>query len=404
MTIVNQNDTTIEACDGNKAAAYGALLSRPDVIAIYPITPQTNVIESLSRFHDQGILDAELVHVEGENSAMGIVMAASVAGGRVFTATSSWGLTFMYDGLMFTAGNRVPVVMVNVNREPPGSPCVASSNQDMMSVRDSGWIQIDVETCQEILDVIIMAYKIAEDPEILIPFMVCYDGFYLSYLVDRVQLPAQSDVDEFLRRDPDEERIKLTMEPGQYRTFGAHCGEVGCAELRYKHCVALEKVKQKVEEVDAEFKKKFGRSYGGQIEEYRTEDAEIVLLSMGSCIGTARVAVDRKREEGIKAGLVKLRLLRPFPRERLVEALKDKKAVAVIDRSVCFGWNCGHIYMELKGVLMESGIVSKTLNFIGGLANADITVEQIENIIDLTLSASKGEKVQEITWLTLEGD
>ena len=215
MSTVNRSSTTIEACDGNKAAAYGALLCRPDVIAIYPITPQTAVIEWLSRFHDRGVLDAEIVHVEGENSAMGIVMAASVAGGRVFTATSSWGLTYMYDGLMFTAGNRVPVVMVNVNREPPGSPCVASSNQDMMSVRDSGWIQIDVETCQEILDSVIMAYKIAEDPEILLPFMVCYDGFYLSYLVDRVQLPLQPDVDAFLRSDSGHDRIKLELEPGK---------------------------------------------------------------------------------------------------------------------------------------------------------------------------------------------
>jgi pyruvate ferredoxin oxidoreductase alpha subunit len=390
MAAINQSDVTIEACDGNKAAAYGALLCRPDVIAIYPITPQTNVIESLSRFHDQGILDAEMVHVEGENSAMGIVMAASVVGGRVFTATSSWGLTFMYDGLMFTAGNRVPVVMVNVNREPPGSPCVASSSQDMWSVRDSGWIQLDVETCQEILDMIIMAYKIAEDPEILIPFMVCYDGFYLSYLIDRVQLPSQSDVDDFLLPVSGHERIKMDMEPGQYRTFGAHGSEVGCAELRYKHCVALEKVKQKVEEVDAEFHKKFGRSYGGQLEEYRTEDADIILLSMGSCIGTARVAVDKKRDEGVKVGLVKLRLLRPFPRERLVGALRGKKAVAVIDRSVCFGWNCGHTYMELKNVLMESGIVLKTLNFIGGLANADITIEQIEKVIDVRRSLITG--------------
>ena len=161
-------------------------------------------------------------------------------------------------------------------------------------------------------------------------------------------------------------------------------------------------MKQRLDEIDGEFQQKFGRSYGGQIEEYRTEDAEIILLSMGSCIGTARVAIDKKRDQGIKVGLVKLRLLRPFPRERLIQALKNKKAVAVIDRSVCFGWNCGHLYMELKSVLMESGISLKTLNFIGGLANADITVEQIDRVIDLTLGASKGERVQEVTWLTLE--
>ena len=243
--------------------------------------------------------------------------------------------------------------MVDVTRETPGLPCLASSSQDMMSVRDTGWVQIDVESCQEILDSVIMAYRIAEDLDILLPVMVCYDGFYLSYLVDRVEIPRQADVDSFLAPLSKAGRIRLEPEPGEFRTFGPHCSEEVCTEFRYKHCAALERVKKKVDLVDAEFKKIFGRSYGGQIEEYRTDDAEIVLVIMGSSTGTARVVVDKKREEGMKIGLIKLRLLRPFPRQRLAQALQGRKAVGVIDRSVCFGWNCGHLFMELKSLLYE---------------------------------------------------
>ncbi len=402
MKEMTKNKARIEACDGNKAAAYGALLSRPDVIAVYPITPQTAVIEWLSRFHDQGLLDAEIVHVEGENSAMGIVSAASVAGGRVFTATSSWGLAFMCDGLFWAAGYRLPLVMVNVNREPPGIPTIGCSRQDSMALRDVGWVQMDVEDCQEILDSIVMAYRIAEDPDVSLPVMVCYDGFYLSYLVDRVEIPQQSDVDSFFAPLSGVNRIKFEMDPGKFRTFGPHFAEEMNAEFRYKNCAAFERAKGKIDLVDREFQKIFGRNYGGQLEEYRTDDAEVVLVTMGSSTGTARIVVDKKRDEGMKIGLIKLRLMRPFPRERLAQALSNKKAVGVIDRSVCFGWNCGHIFMELKGVLYDAGISLKALNFIGGLANADITKEQIGRAVDLTFGSYQGMPVNEITWLTLE--
>ena len=176
----------------------------------------------------------------------------------------------------------------------------------------------------------------------------------------------------------------------------------GCTEARYLHSTALERVKSRIEALDEEFKTIFGRSYGGQIEEYRTADAEIVLVAMGSCVGTARVVVDRKREEGIKVGLIKVRLFRPFPKEKLAEALKDKKAVGVIDRSVCFGWNCGHLLMELRAALGANGSCAPTVNFIAGLANLDITEEQIERSIEVTLAKARGESVQEVTWLSIE--
>jgi pyruvate/2-oxoacid:ferredoxin oxidoreductase alpha subunit len=396
----------VEVCDGNKAVAYGALLCRPDVVAVYPITPQSAVGEWLSRFHDEEILDAEVVRVEGENASMGVCCSASLMGGRVFTATSSWGLLFMYDGLFYAAGYRIPVVMTNANRETPGVFTIGNSSQDMMSVRDTGWVQINTEDCPEILDLVIMAYRIAEDKDILLPVMVCYDGFYLSYRKEPIEIPSQEDVDRFL--SPLAQNKRMVVSPDDPMVFGAPSffprfeGE-GCTEFRYTHSAALERVKGKIEEVDREFKGVFNRGYGGQIEEYRTEDAEIVLVATGSAVGTARVVVDRKREEGLKVGLVKLRLIRPFPKEKLAQALKGKKAVGVMDRSVCFGWDCGHLYMEMKAALAFGGVNGMpTINFIAGLANLDITEGQFERAIDLIATASKGGAVKDVTWLSLE--
>jgi len=390
----------VKVITGNAAAAYGAMLCRPDVVASYPITPQTEVVEQLSRFHADGLLDAEMVEVEGENSAMNIVAAAAIAGGRVFTATSSWGLAFMYDAVLQASGFRAPVVMVNVNREMPGILAVSSGQQDMICTRDSGWIQIVVENCQEILDSVIMAYRLAEDFEIQLPVMVNYDGFYLSYLAEAVHIPDREDVDAFLaplKEQP--ERTKLV--PGEPLGCGTHGILEGFMELRYKHCAAMERAKKKFDEIDQQFGEFFGRSYGGQIEEYRMEDAEIVLLTSGSACGTAKAVVDRKREEGLKVGLVKLRMFRPFPREKLTQVLRGRRAIGVIDRSVCFGWNCGPIYMELRALTPEIGPVP-LLSFIDGLANMDITVPHIERVIDTTWAAARGEPYQEVTWIPLE--
>lgn len=397
----------IEVCDGNKAVAYGALLCRPDVVSVYPITPQSAVGEWLSRFHDEGILDAEVVRVEGENSSIGVCYAACLLGGRVFTATSSWGLLFMYDGLHFVAGYRIPIVMTNANRETPGIFTIGNSSQDMMSVRDTGWIQINVEDCQEILDSVIMAYRIAEDPEIMLPVMICYDGFYLSYRKEPVKIPRQDDVDHFLA--PLSKTKRMVLAPEDPRVYGIPSffpqneGE-GCTEFRYKHSAAIERAKSKIDDVDIEFERIFDRSYNGQIEQYHTDDAEIILVATGSCVGTARVVIDKKRQEGLKVGLIKIRLLRPFPKEKLGQALKGKKAIGVIDRSVCFGWHCGHLYMELKAALAFEGLPTTvpTRNFIGGLANLDITEEQIERAIELTAASLKGDAVNEVTWLSLE--
>jgi len=360
----------------------------------------SEVAEQLSSFRANGLLDTEMVEVEGENSAMNVVAGASMAGGRVFTATSSWGLSFMYDAVQHAAGFRAPIVMVIANRESPGILAVSGGQQDIISVRDTGWIQLIVEEGQEILDTIIMAYRLAEDHDIQLPVMVNYDGFYLSYMATGIEIPEQADVDAFLaplKRQPP----RQVLEPGVALGCGTHGIELGFVELRYRQCVALERAADKLDEIDRNFGEYFGRSYGGQTDEYRMDDAEIVVVASGGAAGTARVVIDAKREEGVKVGLLKLRMFRPFPRRRLAEALKGRKAIGVIDRSVGFGWNCGPMYMELRALTPEIGIVPM-LSYIDGLANLDITIPHIARVVDEVNAAAQGKPYQEVTWIPLE--
>jgi pyruvate/2-oxoacid:ferredoxin oxidoreductase alpha subunit len=390
-------DKQTKVLTGNGAAAYAAMLCRPDVVSAYPITPQSEVIEQLAKFHADGVLDCEYVTVEGENSAQNVVCAATMAGGRAFTATSSYGLVYMYDGMFNTAGYRAPVVMVNVNREPPGIHAVCSGQQDMISVRDTGWVQLIVEDCQEIMDTIIMSFRLAEDYDIQLPVIVNYDGYYLSFLAEKVEIPAITEVDDYLavlKTQP----ARPQLLPGAAAGCGSHGMGAGYVELRKKHMAAMERVKPKLEEIDQEFQAAFGRSYGGQVEEYRCDDADIVLVTSGSAAGTARTVVDAKREEGVKVGLAKIRLYRPFPTERLAEALKGKKAIGVLDRSICFGWDCGPLYMETRAITPEIGVVPM-LSFIDGLANMDITQEHIAGMIDDIKAAADGKPYQQVTWL-----
>jgi pyruvate/2-oxoacid:ferredoxin oxidoreductase alpha subunit len=394
MTAQSKN---MKVLTGNSTAAHAVLRCKPDVVAAYPITPQSELVEVLAKFHADGILDCEYVAVEGENSAQNVACAAVMAGGRGFTATSSYGLVYMYDALLQTAGYRAPLVMVNVNREPPGIHAVYSGQQDMISTRDSGWVQIVVENCQEIFDTVIMAYRLAEDYDIQLPVMVNYDGYYLSFLAESVEISGQEEVDKFLAPLKDQpERMKLL--PGGNIGCGSHGIGEGFVEYRKKHMAAMERVKDKWDEIDGLFQKDFGRSYGGQVEEYRCEDADIVLVTSGSAVGTARTVIDAKREEGIKVGLVKLRMFRPFPVEKLRKALKGKKAIGVLDRSICFGWNCGPLFMETTALARHIGIVPM-LSFIDGLANMDITKEHIAGMVDEIYKASQDKPYQELTWL-----
>lgn len=398
MNTTAMEKSNIKVITGNGAAAIAAKLARPDVVAAYPITPQTEIIEQISKFHATGEMDCELITVEGENSAMNAVMAASLAGGRVFTATSSWGLAFMYDAVLATAGARAPVVMVNVNRETPGIIAVSSGQQDMISTRDAGWIFLIAEDCQEVMDLVLQAYRLAEDYDIQVPVMVHYDGFYLSYLSEGVDVPRQEDVDEFLSVLKDQpQRTKLT--PGGKLGCGSHGILGGYLELRHKHVSAMERSKEKFDLIDKEYEAIFGRSYGGQIEEYRMDDADVVLVGSGSMCGTIKTVIDEKRSAGIRIGLLKMRMYRPFPSEAMVEALKGKKAIGVVDRSLAFGFKGGPIYTELKA--FETQLVgSKLISFIDGIANTDITTANVGSMIDTVCDLAAGKEVREVTWVS----
>jgi pyruvate ferredoxin oxidoreductase alpha subunit len=384
---------------GNAAAAWAAMLCRPEVVSAYPITPQSEVVEQLAKFHADGTLDCEFVNVEGENSAQNVVCAASMAGSRVFTATSSYGLVYMYDAMFNTAGYRAPVVMMNVNREPPGIHAVCSGQQDMIAVRDTGWVQLIAENCQEIFDLTIQAFRIAEDFDIQLPVIINYDGYYLSFLAESVDIPGIGEVDDFLSVLKSQPKRPILI-PGEAMGCGSHGMGDGFVEARKKHMQALDRVKPLVDDIDAEFGKAFGRSYGGQVDTYRTEDADIVLVTSGSATGTAREVIDVKRDAGIKVGLVKLRLYRPFPVERILQEIVGRKAVGVLDRSICFGWGCGPLFMEIKATAPSIENVGPMLSFIDGLANKDITKENIGKMIDDIYNASQGNSYDEVTWLT----
>ncbi len=391
----------ITVIDGNMSAAWGARLSRPTVLAAYPITPQTPLVEYLSTFVADGELDADMVEVEGEHSALSVLQGACLAGARVFTGTSSQGLALMYEPYIRTSTLRLPIVMAIVTREVISPQSVWGGHQDAITVRDAGWIQIFVEDNQEILDSIIMAFKIAEHPDVLLPVNICYDGFYVSHVADVVEVPLQEDVDKFLppfrcdhiKLDPLTPMSVDPLTPGDI-----------LMEYRYKHVAALKNAKRVIAEVDQEFGQLFGRSYGGLMERYRLDDASLVLVTLGSTSGTAKVAVDAARDRGIDVGLIKLRSLRPFPREEFVGALRDKAAIGVMDRNVCFGWGTGVVFEELRAALREDVGRVPMINFIDGLGGSDITLKHYERAISMLQRLSAREEVAEVTWLGVDLD
>jgi pyruvate ferredoxin oxidoreductase alpha subunit/phenylglyoxylate dehydrogenase alpha subunit len=383
--------------DGNKAAALVAMLSKPVVVAAYPITPQTPLVEYLSQLIADGLLDADLVEVESEHSALSVLQGASLAGGRVFTGTSGQGLAFMFEPYIRTAPLRLPIVMVIATRDGISPQCVWGGQQDAITVRDGGWIQIFVENNQEILDTVIMAYKIGEDQEVLLPVNVCYDGFYLSHMSEAIKIPGQTLVDRFL---PPYHPDHVKLDPESPMAVDPLTSGILFTRYRQGHLEAQEKAKEVIDRVDEEFGKIFGRSYGGLIENYRMEDAEIALVAMGSPCGTGKVVVDRARERGIKVGLVKVRALRPFPVERLLDSLKDVRAIGVVDKNVCFGWGTGVLYMELSAAL--KGLSIPIFDFIGGLGGSDITCDHFELAIQRTMEAAEGKPFKRVHWFGVD--
>lgn len=382
--------------NGNHAAALGAMLARPDVIAAYPITPQTPIVEYLTQYVADGRLDAELSEVESEHSAMSVLTGASLAGARTFTATSSQGLALMYEPYFRVSTLRLPVVMGIANREMISPQTVWGGPQDSLTLRDAGWIQIYVEDNQEILDTMVQAFRIGEDPRVLLPVNVCYDGFYLSHMTERVEVPDQAAVDQFL---PPYRPTHIILDPERPMSVDPLTPGKLLQEYRQSHMAAMEAAKEVIAGVDLEYAARFGRGYGGLVEPYRCEDAEIVLITLGSATGAARVAVDQAREAGVKVGLIKIRVLRPFPKERLRELLAGRKAFGVVDRNVCFGWNTGIVFQEVCAAVKDLGGLP-AVPFVGGLGGEDLTVELLRQAVDLTAAAARsGSAPDQAVWL-----
>jgi len=384
----------IKVMTGNDAAAYGARLSRPEIVCAYPITPQSQIPEKLAAFHGRGELKGRFVNVESEMAALGYVTGAAIAGVRVFTATSSQGLAWMHEGLHWAAGARLPIVLVNVNR-PLGAPWNLTCDQtDSLSQRDTGWIQFYCESNQEILDTVIQAYRISET--LSLPSMVCLDGVYLSYLSETVNIPDQETVDRFLPPlDPGHK-----LEGGGWKLYDIfppdrdpHAGDlmVDRYELhkRESQCLATATA------CDEAFRAVFGRSYP-PVETYCCEDADVVLVMSGSAVGTARDVIDRIREEGHRVGLVKIKMFRPFPKDLLREKLAGIKKVAVIERDLSPG-QCGIFCQELKWALCGSEDPVEIFGFVSGLGGADITPELIMKAIQYVMTSDQC--TQDVIWL-----
>lgn len=390
----------IEVMNGNKAAAVGAALSRPGVIAAYPITPQTPLVEYLTQFCADGMIDSTMSEVESELSAMSVLTGASLAGSRTFTATSSQGLSLMYEPYFRASTLRLPVVMAIANREMISPQTLWGGPQDSLTVRDAGWLQIYVEDNQEILDMIIQAFKIAEDKRVLLPINICYDGFYLSHMTEKVIIPDQDKVDGFLPAYCPEH---ILLDPRRPMAVDPLTNGYLLTEYRYKHMQAQQNALSVIEETDREFAGVFGRSHGGLIEAYRCQDCDAVMVTMGSMTGAAREAVDAARENGKKIGLLKIRAVRPFPNTKVFEVLKDVKAFGVVDRNVSFGWNTGIIYQEIRASLYQNQAVIPSIPFIGGLGGEDLTMEHFLLAIDRIYETAASGKCQPMTqWLNKE--
>lgn len=375
---------------GNHAVSYGVCLSKAEVVSAYPITPQTHIVEELSEMCADGRLKARFVKVESEHSAMACCIGASAAGARTFTATSSQGLALMHELLHWSSGARLPIVMANVNRAL-GSPWnILCDQTDSIAQRDTGWLQFYVESNQEAFDTVIQAYRISE--RISLPSMIIMDAFFLSHTYEIVDVPDQGEVDAFL--PPFEPDIQLDV--SDPHTFGSMSLHDYFMEFRYKIHKAMEEATGVAEETDSAFEDAFGRSYG-MVSPYCLDDAEIVLVTSGTISGTARLVVDRLRDEGWKIGMMKIKLFRPFPTEKIRDALAKAEKIAVIDRNCSFG-SGGGFASEIKAALYNNGGSRPPIfGYVVGLGGRDVTPETILEIANRTHRADRPE--EESIWI-----
>ncbi len=369
--------TKREGLEVSIAVADAAMLSDVDVVSAYPITPQTHIVEHLAELVANGELKAAYIPVESEHSAMSACLGASAIGARTFTATASQGLELMHEVLYVASAMRFPIVMAVANRALSAPISIWGDHSDVMATRDVGWIQIFVENGQEAVDNVICAFRMGEDKRVLLPVMIHLDGFVLTHVIEPIELPDKKDVDRFLPPF----KYPLPLDPEKPVTMGAFGQPFIYTEVKWAQEINLEKSKDVILEVWQEFGKAFGRQYS-PIEQYRTDGAKVLLLTMGSYSETAMVAVDKMRNDGKEVGLLKLRLWRPFPYEELRESIKNAEILIVLDRAISFGGPGGPVCSEVKAALYGGEKQPKVVGFVGGLGGRDITMSGFEEMIN----------------------
>ncbi len=380
----------ILALNGDEAVAYAVKQSDVDVVAAYPITPQTIIVEKFSEYVANGEVQTEFVCTESEHSALTACLAASVTGARTFTASASAGLALMHEMLFVTSGCRAPVVMAIANRALSAPLNIHGDQSDSMAERDSGWIQMYVENVQEAYDSIIQAFKIAENPKVLLPAIVGLDGFTLSHSLENVQALPDGIVKKFVgtRQLPlvithEGKNAPFKLDPENPMTMGPIAFPNYYFEFKRQQDEAMKNALALIQQVNSEYAEVSGRSYGnGLLDAYCLEDAEIAAVCLGSTAGTLKTIVDELRQEGIKAGLLRIRTFRPLPVEEIRRALENVKAVAVMDKSMSFGGNGGAVFHEVRHVLYDAKTHPYVVNYIYGLGGRDTSPRELRRVYE----------------------
>lgn len=360
---------------GDESFAEGIRLARPEVISAYPITPQTIVVERLSEMVEDKSLDSEFIHVESEHSALSCAIGASATGVRSFTATSSQGLLYMAECLYYASGGRFPIVMMNANRSTALPWNIYGDQRDSLSQLDSGWIQVYAENAQESLDLALMSYYIAENEKVSTPFMVNLDGFILTHTYEEVDIPTQEQADIFLPEYKTDNRLDFDNPKNMAFSAGPEHNYI----FKYKEHIGMKNAVSVIEKAEEKFAEIFGRKYTGLIDTYKTEDADYIIITLGSIAGLCRETADKLRKNGIKAGVLRIRYMRPFPTEEIAGAVKNAKAVAILEKDISFG-NEGAVFTNVNSALHTERVNIPSYNFIGGLGGRNISASDIEHI------------------------
>ena len=389
-----------ERLSGNEAAAIAMKQINPDVVAAFPITPSTEIPQYFSTFVSNGTVDTEFVAVESEHSAMSACIGAEAAGGRAMTATSANGLSLMWEMIYIASSLRLPIVMSLVNRAVSGPLNIHNDHSDAMGVRDAGWIMLFSENNQEAYDNLVMAHRIAEHKDVLLPLMVCQDGFITSHSIENIELIEDDKVKEFVGKYEPEHYLLNDKEP---IAIGPLDLQSYLFEHKTQQAIAMRNAKKVILDVASDFEKMTGRKYGF-FEEYKTEDAELVIVCMNSTAGTAKYTADKLREQGVKAGVLKIRVFRPFPAEEVAKALSKAKAIAVLDKADSLNAAGGALFEDVTSGMFVNKIQVPTINYVYGIGGRDTTSKDIESVYnDLSEIAKTGEIGNPYRYLGVRG-